>query len=512
MSDLNQTILPHLREQFSRARAILFTGAGFSLSTRNLEGMPLPSPQILAERIWELVFPGEPYDATSSLQDIYEAALESHSQQLAELLTTSLSVVPESIEDWLGQYFRLPWHRIYTLNVDTAVTAVNQQFDLPRPIVETSATASVSSNPEYSESVLEVIHLNGTIGDIPSNVTFSGSQYARRLASPDHLYQQLVADLVSRPIIFIGTSLDEAPLWQSIELRHMRGSRSFRELRPRSYLVTPELNRARQARLEAFNIFWIKMTAREFAEQVLEQLHEASQKGISYLRIKTADKQSDTRLQEVADLSTNPRQSSEFLLGAEPIWADIQSSRAISRECDAEFEKILHSQLAESETRGVIAITGTAGSGKSTSLMGLALKTSYKGYRVGWVDRNTDLAVRSLISAMKLEDSPEILTIDEAEVFGSSLSYMLREIALQEKNPLILVSIRAGTIDRVLNPTVLQNIPIHEVTVPHLENSDIDSLLHVLDRENRLGALKGNLKLSKGRLFEIMRIASSWWL
>ena len=52
-----------------------------------------------------------------------------------------------------------------------------------------------------------------------------------------------------------------------------------------------------------------------------------------------------------------------------------------------------------------------------------------------------------------------------------------------------------------LNPAILQDIPINEVTVPHLENSDIDSLLHVLDRENRLGALKGQPKTQQREAF-----------
>jgi hypothetical protein len=338
---------------------------------------------------------------------------------------------------------------------------------------------------------LQVVHLNGTMADIPAAVTFSASQYARRLAQPDHLYQQLVADLLSRPVVFVGTNLDESPLWQSIELRRTKGPRGARELRPRSYLVTPQLDRARQARLAGFNIMWLKMTAQEFAEQVLAQLREASEAGLSLLKGSLSSGTVGARIAEVADLSTSPSQSSEFLLGEEPVWADVQAGRAIARECDAQFEVALRDRLETEGIRGAIIVTGTAGSGKSTSLMRLALKASAEGRRVGWIDRHSDPSIRSVISAMELDDSPEILAIDEAEAFGTGLSAMLRELSMLERNPLIIVSMRSGTLDRVLNPAALGDVPIREITVPHLADSDIDSLLDTLDRENRLGVLKG---------------------
>ncbi len=95
---------------------------------------------------------------------------------------------------------------------------------------------------------------------------------------------------------------------------------------------------------------------------------------------------------------------------------------------------------------------------------------------------------------MELEASPEILAIDEAEIFGRGLSALLRDLSMLERNPLIVASIRAGAVDRILNPTVLRDVPVQEVTIPNLADSDIDSLLDILDRENRLGVLKGKSK------------------
>ena len=80
------------------------------------------------------------------------------------------------------------------------------------------------------------------------------------------------SDLLCRPVVIIGTRLDEPPLWQHVEYRRRHGGRGLRELRPRSYLVTPRLDRARKALLADLNIHWIPMTGEEFTSQVLDQV------------------------------------------------------------------------------------------------------------------------------------------------------------------------------------------------------------------------------------------------
>ena len=66
--------------------------------------------------------------------------------------------------------------------------------------------------------VLEVLHLNGTLDDLPDHVTFSVTQFADRLSKPDPSYMGFVIDLLSHPIIIIGTRLDEPVLCQNSAL------------------------------------------------------------------------------------------------------------------------------------------------------------------------------------------------------------------------------------------------------------------------------------------------------
>ena len=102
-------------------------------------------------------------------------------------------------------------------------------FELPRQFVHISAMRSGPAGaPNKVRNPFDVIHLNGKLEDLPENVTFSLTQYAERIAKPDPWYIRLTSDLLSRPFVFIGTSLNEPPLWQHIEIRRERGGRGTR--------------------------------------------------------------------------------------------------------------------------------------------------------------------------------------------------------------------------------------------------------------------------------------------
>ena len=443
-------------------------------------------------QIWPLCFPSEQFEENASLPDIYETALLKDPIHLKGVLTNCLTIQPDSIESWIVDYFSCPWHRIYTLNIDNLVKSLVQRFSLPRLLEEISATNLSSPSPRTAENqaVLEVICLNGTIADIPNNVTFSSSHYAKRLAYPDQFYQQLVADIVSRPVVFVGTSLDETPLWQSIEIRKAKGPRDTYEMRPRSYLVTPNLDRARKARLSSFNIMWIPMTAEEFSLKVLRKVSSSREAGLRLLKVAKSDSSVEVRLSEVADLATDPESQSQFLLGQEPIWADIQSGRAVERASDNLFWELFQSAISDEGQKGILVISGTAGSGKSTTLMRLVLRATAKGHRIAWVDRRTELSPREIISSIEEDTSLNLIAIDDADMFGLGLSSMLHKIANLEKNPLAIVALRSGVIDKCLNTSALGGLQVKELSVPHLTDSDIDALINVLERENRLGVLR----------------------
>jgi len=499
--DFRKACIAHLRGQFERAWPILFTGAGFSSAAKNIRGQDVPMASALRQILWPLCFPGKPFDEASSLPDLYEHARIRHGAELVRLLVQVLTVNADSLPAWYQTFFEMPWAACYTVNIDDIESAVSRRFELPRNLISVSAT-----NPQWSAGVsktdgssLDVVHLNGTLQDLPDGVTFSVTQYGERLGRIEPWYFRLVADLVSHPFVFVGSQLDEPPLWQYIELRRSKGGREARELRPRSYLVTQQLPVARQALLAEFNVVWLPMYAQEFATEVLAQLQPSASVGLELAKRRAATEV--TALSDVASLARHPLHESDFLLGAEPIWADLQTGRAIHREGDEALWKKVEGTIGRETTKGLIVVTGTAGSGKSTTLMRTGLRLAGEGIRVGWIDTENEISSRALREIMKSEDAPPVLMIDDADLYGSELAPLVREISLSDTNPLVFVAVRSGKVERVLNPVQLEDLPYSEVVVPLLTDADIGALIDVLDRESRLGILKGRPREEQERLF-----------
>jgi len=492
----------YLAHQLEKARAILFTGAGFSLDARNVRGESMPTATRLRDELWLLCFPATPVDPDATLQTTFEAAILRNPRQTTELLASLLSVDGTSLPDWYARYFNLPWFKCYTLNIDDLPLRLEKRTWVQRKVQAISATTDCTGHTESDKDTLRVIHLNGTISDLPRNVTFSVTQYAARLAREEPLYTQLSAELLSHPFLFVGTTLDESPLWQHIQLRSTRAGSGLSELRPKSFLVTPHLDKAREVTLSQYNVEWIPMTAAQFANDVLSQLESTNQKGLHALSIRnSADSKGESLIPEVSSLVGGQLVRTDFLLGSEPVWSDIQAGRAMVRESDKELLGKVNDLREGKGARGLVVLTGTAGSGKSTALMRIALALTSAGVRVGWIDRESEISLRGVRHAFQKPEPPQVLAIDDADSLGVDLGPTLRDVCLQPPYPLALVAIRSNRIDRALNSAQLAKTPIHEYVMPLLTNADISGLLDSLEHDNKLGQLRGLSRFQQESVF-----------
>ncbi|MBZ5650807.1 MAG: hypothetical protein LAO18_10020 [Acidobacteriia bacterium] len=92
---------------------------------------------------------------------------------------------------------------------------------------------------------------------------------------------------------------------------------------------------------------------------------------------------------------------------------------------------------------------------------------------------------------MRSEDAPPVLTIDDADMYGTELPSLVRDVVLRKPRPLLIMGIRSGRVDHVLNPVVMEGICKIELAMPPLADSDISGLIDLLEREKRLGILTG---------------------
>jgi len=181
--------------------------------------------------LWQLVYGDEPHDG-STLEDLYDVALNRARDRLADYVDRRLRVGPGPLPDHYRAWLGAPWRAIYTLNVDDLEVAAAAQFGLALP---------------------PVVHVNGMIGDDVAALTFSTRQYGARLAARQRVYEQLVDDLDRSPFVFVGTSLDESPLWQHLDQRGASGPGACAG----SFLVTRSTTRARRELLAHLGIEWI---------------------------------------------------------------------------------------------------------------------------------------------------------------------------------------------------------------------------------------------------------------
>jgi hypothetical protein len=484
---MDKYVIERLRSQIQQGQVILFTGAGFSLGARSTGGLPLPTTAGLADVLWDTAFANESRDE-SSLGDVYEAGLRTARRATEGVIRDRLTVDPRSLNDTYRCWFSFPWYCIYTVNIDSLADAANRAFKLPRPLREYSALTDSTPSPIASD--LPVVHLNGRLCDLPK-ITFSMRQYGERLGRADPWYEMLVRDLRLRPVIYVGTSLDEPPLWTYVEARGERPAE--RERRPGSYLVTPKLALARRVALAGYNITWVEASAEEFATQILEPMTAAAEEGQRAVGHRIDADHGGRILLPVLDIiDDSVNDEREFLHGREPRWSDITHGYAFERQCDVELARRLFR-----ESPNLVVITGTAGSGKSTSGMRLILDAAARGKRALVLNPMTNAGLHEICAAVQVS-GVEVLFIDDIARFGPAMRGFLADLISDNRGLCVVTCIRAGRLEREgsLVPRGYDEI---ELAIPHLQSSDVDALLDSLTRANRLGGLEGRSHAERKR-------------
>ncbi len=491
----------HLKSQFECCSPVLFTGAGFSYGAKNFDSENLPTGYDLTGEIWKLLYPDADREDNIELQDIYQLAVAKKNHGLKNLLTKKLTINPDSLLDYQMEYFKFPWKKVYSLNVDNMADAVRGKSKAIRNLIKIDATSTGQMNQhihKQESSDLQYIYLNGSL-DNYEKMTFSKSSYSRRLLSSDPWYVELINDLTISPIVFVGSQIDEPSFWLNIEERKHKGRKGNFELRPKSYLVIPTLSRAKQELLSEYNIFWIPMTAEEFYKKILETLTDSINIGLTYNKTIAQRFSGCIDSCNLSDiLSRKNNATTDYLRGHEPEWTDFGKGKVADRVFDKELINMLDITEHNSKKRFINIISGTAGSGKSTCLKKLSLHFYNEGKIVYYFDKNNMPIANSLVNACR-EGKPYIVVIDDADIFGMHLSVICSQLI--ETTPCeIIVGIRGFKKDSCINTLIDKHIKEH--IVPNLHDDDISSLIQVLKLHNRLGVLE---TLSEPLQFEKLR-------
>lgn len=489
-------IVARFRRQLAHGDVVLFTGAGFSMAAVAADGRAVAGVADLRREFTRLAFGSGASEDDSSLADLFELALSRAEGSVRTVFDSRLRVdgsrTPVRYADW----FSMPWRRVYTLNVDDLETSIATAHPLPRAIESVSALnhSIVQTNDLLS------VHINGRVSDFP-HVTFGTRQYARRAGSPDPWYEMLTSDLLSSPVLFVGTTLDEQGLWQHIEMRGTRHGGDV-ELRPPSYLVSPSLPRARVGLLKRYNIDWVQATESDFWEQVIRGSDREAALGRQVIARLHHPSGSRDSIKPLASLRADAAgvDTRVFLQGREPVWEDVEEDGyAVIRSFESEL-----GIRARAARNHLLLITGTAASGKSTTAMRLALSLSAEGRSVFAYDtadgsRSVDQVLRAARQARA-----DVLLVDDVDLFGDSAGRLLHDLVAENRDLTVIATVRSSRLHGLTIERELEGISYSEDVVPLLEDGDIDLLVASLERAGSLGRMAGMTQEKRRELLREM--------
>ena len=264
--DWTQPEFTFLANKLKLGQVCLFAGAGFSSGARNKFGQALPLGGKLAELLAERA--GEMYRG-ESLPTVFEAVETTiGTNDLWSYLRDLYSVC--DADEWYRLMGHVTWHRIYTTNIDDLF-----QYLLPYPSKQkldmlVRGDSTQERDPHFEH--LQCIHLHGHVKYRQNGLTFTLPAFASHTARPDPWYQTLANDINTRPVVFVGTQLEEPILSHYLELREPKPRDADREYRPKSFLVSPSIGGIKTKAMLTRNIIAVEATAQEFFESLQTQV------------------------------------------------------------------------------------------------------------------------------------------------------------------------------------------------------------------------------------------------
>ncbi|MFN3195412.1 MAG: SIR2 family protein [Chlorobiota bacterium] len=498
----------YLLRQISNNQAVLFLGSGFSLDANNKLNESFPTGWGFSKKLWEfLKFDGD-YDNTS-LPEMYQAFLNKGLKKdlkvsfLNDNLTSS--EIPSSYDALINPF----WFKIYTTNIDDIIEKTYRRNR--KSIEELQYPFDQFSERDQSLEKTQIIYLHGKLPCDPNQVIFSPQQYAKAQLTHEPLYGQFVYDYSTLPTIFIGTELNEPLFERYIVAREARFG--FKERRPKSYLIAPSLSPVKAENLKKnYNVHHIKGTTKIFLEWLLSINHLLPNKD-EILKRTFPNLLNIYEYASIADISKKSIQQfaksfnrvpkelkpieerSGFLMGTSPRWNDIITDldvpRTITKTLIVESESFLSSENQKDKTK-VICLFGYAGSGKSTLLKRLGISLSQQGRTVflsysDFIPRKDDI-----INVIGTINERVVLLFDNSNNAISQLPRLLTAFNKElSKPPLIVLAIRSNYVDRLDQYVTPDMVDLKKISIPNLDDDEINYLVEKLDQNNLLGVLNG---------------------
>ncbi|MDI5983825.1 SIR2 family protein [Halomonas sp. M4R5S39] len=379
-----------IANKISNAEAILFLGAGASLTSSRSDGNSLPTGNQLKHLIAKCMSLN--IDKDDSLADIVAVAAQ-RPEELSRIFEQQFKGCTPSEEYKIIRTY--PWKRIYTLNIDDSFENTGDKSPGYSQGLRVTQRNDYLPSKESLESVCYV-KLNGDINFPDNGYIFTPEDYGEESANASNWYDEVGRDFARNTFIFIGTQLDEPTFQHMVQRYKNKISGPY----SRSYLVVPNISDAKKRRFESENIYIIKNNLTEFINELLKRIPDGlsassvidkkypwlTKKGLSTRDIEILSEISIISPETLKGHNVPDHQFREFYEGFKPTWEDIIDQVP----AQLNFLKPIMEYANSAKPGKLIVLKGNAGSGKTTTLMQTAISIS-KTYRAYYLKYSSDL-------------------------------------------------------------------------------------------------------------------------
>jgi hypothetical protein len=463
-------------EALGSGKLVLLVVSGLQNEFINARGIPLIGPDDLARLLLSDLGQGH-LSRVPPLGDVLRRSQKERSATCGAILTGALAAADVNGAATAKTMLSAPWARVYDFTGSNSLLMVCGDLDQP----DASRINFVNAHqvpPSSDSSQMDLVAMNGVVDLDDAPVTFvPPTEFA--LDMRGHWFKQLEADLLLYPAMIVADDASSSALSAVLDILDRADDGQNSEF-PR-FLVAPHGEDVDEWRLAGLGIEHVRSEVGPAVRRLLAADREPVSQGNKVLAQLRREEKTGTGVRLVRKLVEQAGPGTEnFVRGHEPTWGDIKSKKSAARlhHVDMIIEK-----ANSGDTRPIVVVKGTAGSGKTAALMQYAIELFNKGKVVGWVDRSATRRM-SEIEAEAAELELEAVFVDAVEIFGQKSLDVLRRLNRRGK-VLVVASIRTTRMD-------LFPVDAHGDWVSQddpLKDGDLKGLVKVLKNNSALGQL-----------------------
>jgi hypothetical protein len=472
-------------------RALLFTGAGFSLGATNLRGTPFKTGRELAKHLAGLT--GLP--ETTELDDAAEwFASELGKDRLVEELQNEFTV--KEVAPAHLDLLTYPWHRIYTTNYDNvAETAAAQGGKRLTPGTLDDCIQ------ELPKSGTLCVHLNGFIDNLNpetlnAEIKLTNSSYLTNIvaASPWATTLQQDMDAV-RAVFFVGYSTADIDIRRLIYERPALKDKSF-------FVIGPQDDPVATQKLSRFGTI-TDLNLREFTG-ALAGARSSSSSAVAKTPINYCVRQFEPS-------STAPAFEDRFVFDLF-LHGDVNPEfawQSLHGRLDYVLDAAVATTALDAFSSGwrAAAIHSDLGNGKSVAMEVLKVKAFDAGYDVFSVVKSTETLFEELQAVFRLA-RPTLLIIEQYPDWLDTIDFISKNAP---QNCVLALSARTSIHDIFVDrlASALRPGKVVEIPANTLRLGECERIVDLFDRYGLWGDLAARSKPYK--IKHLMQTCHSEW-